>query len=96
MLICGLLLQWSIITSLMLIMWLCQAEVLASHYSDRLRFSTATDFIVYNDSYWEESKEMAQDLVHELTYAQGEEAAEMYKAACKLMKAFYITYIYVK
>ena len=27
-----------------------------SHYSDRLRFNTATDFIVYNDFYWEESK----------------------------------------
>lgn len=62
-----------------------QAEVLAIHYFDRLRFSTATDFIVYNDSYWEESKEMAQGLVHELTYEQDEEAAEMYKAACKLM-----------
>ena len=64
-----------------------QAVVLANNYAQRLRFSPATDFIVYNGSYWEESKEMAQGLVHELTVAQSEEAERLHNDICKLMNS---------
>lgn len=64
-----------------------QAVVLANNFAQRLRFSPATDFIVYNGSYWEESKEMAQGLVHELTVAQSEEAERLHDDICKLMNS---------
>ena len=32
-----------------------QAIVLSREYMDRLRFSPATDYIVFNGSFWEES-----------------------------------------
>lgn len=64
-----------------------QVVVLANNFAQRLRFSPATDFIVYNGSYWEESKEMAQGLVHELTVAQSEEAERLHDDICKLMNS---------
>lgn len=57
-----------------------QAVVLAREYSWCLRYSPSTDFIVYNGSYWEESKPKAQGLSQELTDRQLAEAeAEMEK-----------------
>jgi len=39
-----------------------------------LRYSPATDYIVYNGSFWEESKPKAQGIAQELTTRQLEEA----------------------
>ncbi len=51
-----------------------QAIVLSREYMDRLRFSPATDYIVFNDSFWEESQPNAQGIAQELTARQLEEA----------------------
>ena len=51
-----------------------EAEVLAREYKDVLRYSPATDFICYNGTFWEESKEMAHSIVHKLTKYQLREA----------------------
>ncbi|MFA7215701.1 MAG: phage/plasmid primase, P4 family [Bacillota bacterium] len=64
-----------------------QALVLAREYKDRLRYSPATDFIVYNDSFWEESKPKAQAVSQELTSRQLMEArGEMKKAMDEMIK----------
>jgi hypothetical protein len=60
---------------------------LASEYADRLRYSPATDYIVYNGSFWEESQPKAQALAQELTTRQLEEAeAEMEKALSEMAR----------
>ena len=51
-----------------------QAIVLSREYMDRLRFSPATDYIVFNGSFWEESQPNAQGIAKELTARQLEEA----------------------
>ena len=51
-----------------------QASVLSREYMDRLRFSPATDYIVFNGSFWEESQPNAQGIAQELTARQLEEA----------------------
>lgn len=51
-----------------------QAIVLSREYMDRLRFSPATDYIVFNGSFWEESQTNAQGIAQELTARQLEEA----------------------
>ena len=51
-----------------------QATVLAKEYENQLRYSPSTDFLVYNGSYWEESKSKAQAISQELTTRQLEEA----------------------
>ena len=51
-----------------------QAIVLSREYMDRLRFSPATDYIVFNESFWEESQPNAQGIAQELTARQLEEA----------------------
>lgn len=51
-----------------------QAIVLSREYMDRLRFSPATDYIVFNGSFWEESQPNAQGVAQELTARQLEEA----------------------
>ena len=51
-----------------------QAIVLSRKYMDRLRFSPATDYIVFNGSFWEESQPNAQGIAQELTARQLEEA----------------------
>jgi len=64
-----------------------QATILAREYKDRLRYSPATDFIVYNDSFWEESKPKAQAVSQELTSRQLMEArGEMKKAMDEMIK----------
>ena len=47
-----------------------QAIVLAREYKNALRYSPATDYIVYNGSFWEESKPKSQALAQELTARQ--------------------------
>ncbi|NEW62270.1 DNA primase [Granulicatella sp. zg-ZJ] len=51
-----------------------QATVLAREYADKIKYSPATDYLVYNGSYWEESLPNAQALSQELTERQLEEA----------------------
>ncbi|MGI6227176.1 MAG: phage/plasmid primase, P4 family, partial [Peptococcales bacterium] len=51
-----------------------QALVLKGEYERFLRYSPATDYIVYNGSFWEESKPKAQGIAQELTTRQLEEA----------------------
>ena len=58
-----------------------QATVLAREYGEKLRYSPATDYLVYNGSYWEESRPKAQALAQELTDRQLKEAdGEVQKA----------------
>ncbi len=64
-----------------------QATVLAKEYKNRVRYSPATDFIVYNGSFWEESKPKAQAIAQELTGRQLLEArSQMKKAMDEMMK----------
>lgn len=51
-----------------------QAATLATEYADRLRYSPATDWLVYNGAFWEESAPAAQGIAQELTDRQLEEA----------------------
>ena len=58
-----------------------QAEVLAKHFSNELRYSPATGFIRYCDHYWKETEPGAQAVAHELTRRQMNEVTrEMQKA----------------
>ena len=64
-----------------------QVEILVREYGRNLRYSTATGFLVYNGSYWEEDDPGAQRLIQELTDRQLEEAqAEKQKATLELVK----------
>lgn len=64
-----------------------QATVLAKTYADTLRYSPATDYIVYNGSFWEESKPKSQAVAQELTTRQLEEAEnEIKKAMAEMIK----------
>ena len=51
-----------------------QARVIAREYKNCLRYSTATDFLFYNGSYWESSEIQAQGLAQRLTDNQLKEA----------------------
>lgn len=51
-----------------------QAVVLSREYRGKLRYSPSTDYLVYNGSFWEESKPKAQAVAQELTARQLEEA----------------------
>ena len=62
-----------------------QAIILAREYKDKLRYSPATDFLVYNGSFWEESQPNAQGIAQELTARQLEEAeVEIQKAITEM------------
>lgn len=64
-----------------------QAVVLAKEYKNILRYSPSTDYIVYNGSFWEESKPKSQAIAQELTTRQLEEAeTEMKKAMAEMTK----------
>ncbi|MDN8660499.1 DNA primase, partial [Staphylococcus aureus] len=51
-----------------------QATVLAREYECKLHYSPSTGYLVYNGSYWEESKPKAQGVIHALTERQLEES----------------------
>ncbi len=51
-----------------------QARVLAREYKGILRYSPATDYMVYNGSFWEESKPKSQGVSQDLTDRQLMEA----------------------
>ena len=64
-----------------------QARVLATEYKDILRYSPSTDYMVYNGSFWEESKPKSQGVSQNLTERQLAEAeTEMKKAMDELVK----------
>lgn len=64
-----------------------QATVLAMEYKDILRYSPSTDYMVYNGSFWEESKPKSQGVSQDLTERQLAEAeSEMKKAMNELVK----------
>lgn len=64
-----------------------QATVLAREYSDRLCYSSATSFLVYNGSVWEESETKPRSVAQELTNRQLKEADnEIKKATDEMMK----------
>ena len=64
-----------------------QAIVLSKEYIDRLRYSPSTDYLVYNGSFWEESKPKSQALAQELTTRQLEEAeTEIRKVVDEMVK----------
>lgn len=64
-----------------------QATVLAHEYKDILRYSPSTDYMVYNGSFWEESKPKSQGVSQDLTERQLAEAeTEMKKAMDELVK----------
>lgn len=64
-----------------------QAIILAREYGDKLRYSPATDFLVYNGRFWEESQPNAQAIAQELTARQLEEAEiEIQKMVAEMNK----------
>lgn len=63
-----------------------QATVLAKEYEGRLAYTPATDYMVYNGSFFEESKEKAQGLSQELTIKQIEEAKNQMDIAMEELK----------
>lgn len=64
-----------------------QATVLAQEYMDKLRYSPSTDYMVYNGSFWEESKPKSQGISQELTDRQLDEVeAELKKAMDVMVK----------
>lgn len=64
-----------------------QATVLAQEYMDKLRYSPSTDYMVYNGSFWEESKPKSQGISQELTDRQLVEVeAELKKAMDVMVK----------
>lgn len=64
-----------------------QAMVLANEYAGILRYSPSTDYMVYNGSFWEESKPKSQGVSQDLTERQLKEAeTEMKKAMDELVK----------
>ena len=64
-----------------------QAVVLSREYEEKLRYSPSTDYIVYNGSFWEESKPKSQAVAQELTDRQLEEAETEIKKATDEMVA---------
>ena len=64
-----------------------QATVLANVYASILRYSPSTDYLVYNGSFWEESKPKSQGVSQDLTERQLEEAeVEMKKSMAEMVK----------
>lgn len=64
-----------------------QATVFAREYESMIRFSPSTDFLVYNNSFWEESKPKSQGVSQHLTERQLAEAeVEIRKAMEELMQ----------
>lgn len=62
-----------------------QATVLAQEYMDKLRYSPSTDYMVYNGSFWEESKPKSQGISQELTDRQLAEVETELKKAMDVM-----------
>lgn len=70
-----------------------QAQVLARVFGTELRYSPATDYIVYNGTVWEESKHGAQAVAQELTAHQLEEASSAASQAWESLSSNGAAYI---
>lgn len=66
-----------------------QATVFSEHYKDLVRYSNATDYLVYNGMVWREASIRAQGLSQELTERQIAEAKENLTDAEKALNAAY-------
>lgn len=64
-----------------------QALVLAEHFGDKLRYSGATEYLVYNDTFWDETDTQAIGVVRELTDKQLEEAEASISKYIQLLKS---------
>lgn len=62
-----------------------QAAVLSKVYKNLLRYSPQTDYLVYNGSFWEESKPKSQGVAQLLTDMQLEEAQNEVKSTMQEM-----------
>lgn len=62
-----------------------QATIFSIEYREKVRYSPATDYLVYNGAYWEESRVKAQGLVQELTNRQIKEVEKIKKCIKKKM-----------
>lgn len=58
-----------------------QADVFIREYGNRIRFSKATDYLVYDGAVWRENRILAQGLAQELTRRQLEEARKRIRTA---------------
>ena len=63
-----------------------QAQVFSEHCGNRVRYSPATDYLVYDGVCWQESKSKAQGVLHDFTDAQLEEAEKTVAETRKRMK----------
>lgn len=64
-----------------------QARVMSNEYNTTLAYSPSTDYLVYNGSFWDESKEKAQAVAQELTDRQLEESEnEITKTIAEMKK----------
>ena len=64
-----------------------QAKVFSEYCRDHVRYSPATDYLVYDGVYWRESKPKAQAALHAFTDEQLEEAEKQVTATGKYMDA---------
>lgn len=62
-----------------------QAEVLAKHFKDKLRYSPSTHYLRYRNNYWQETEPGAQGIAHELTRLQLKESSLHLMLASKEM-----------
>ena len=60
-----------------------QARIIEREYGNQSRYSAATDYLVYNGSYWESSEIRAQGLAQTLTDNQLEEAQQLIISSSK-------------
>ena len=63
-----------------------EARMLAEIFSDRLRYSPATDYISYTGVVWEESIPVAHAVMHDLSDMQLEEATDAAKRTWKALE----------
>ncbi|MCI7305498.1 MULTISPECIES: phage/plasmid primase, P4 family [Actinomycetaceae] len=62
-----------------------QAEAMATEYADKIRYSMATHWLVYDGGVWVENDLLAQAVAQELTTRQLEEAQALLEQASTLM-----------
>lgn len=63
-----------------------QALALSEHYSDKLCYSGATEYLVYNGNFWDESDTQAIGVIRDLTDKQMEEVELNIKKYTQLLK----------
>lgn len=64
-----------------------QAEVMARYFRGRVAYTTATDFLVYKDNWWQEDEVLARRCAQVITDKQLEEAERMLQEATGKIEA---------